>query len=74
MKKARGQVRKLLLAIGDIQDEVSKAQAAHNDDSAMARDRLTRALNRAFKICINITSEYDQVERRKGDPVFTKEQ
>ena len=64
MKTPRGNVRKLILALGDIQDLVGEAQGVASNDRDVSRmDHLMPLLHRAFEICVEARSVYPPIER-----------
>ena len=61
--KARGNVKKILLMVGEIQDLVGDARGLHwndRDDNAfaLAQNKLEQALN----LCVEATSMYDPID------------
>lgn len=63
MKQARGEIRRLLTLIGEIQDNVGKANAAIYDDrSPDAFAKCTAAVQKAHDLCIFATSKYYPLE------------
>jgi len=60
--KARGQVRKMLIVIGELQSLIAYARSEHyNDRSQMAFVNGQNALEKAFQLCVDTTSEYDPI-------------
>jgi hypothetical protein len=63
--KARGQVRKLLIVIGELQSLVGTARAFHeNDRDPNGYVNGQDALTRAFELCLDATSEYEPIVLR----------
>lgn len=61
--KATGKMKRVLLLVGKIQDNVSRAQAAATNDRDPGRmTKLLPALAEAFDTCVEITGMYDPVE------------
>jgi len=61
--KPRGDTRKLLLYLGEIQDAIGKAQgAAKNDRDAQQADHLQEHLTQAFDLCLAARSRYPYVD------------
>ncbi len=62
MKQARGDARKLLQVLGEVQSLVGSARNDHyNDRSRIAFERAQKNLARAFDLCVAARSEYDIV-------------
>lgn len=62
-KQARGEVRRLLKIIGEIQGLVGEAKNQYaNDRSMSAYEKGQNALDKAFRLCIQATSAYDPVD------------
>jgi hypothetical protein len=60
MKKARGEVKRLLRIIGDLQSKVGYARSLHyNDRSQTAFGEAQNILKEAFDLCVKTTSDYD---------------
>lgn len=62
-KRARGEARRLLVVIGELQGMIGEAIGQHyNDRSPSSFEKGQRLLEKAFKICIQATSDYDPVD------------
>ena len=60
MKQARGQTKRLLIAISEIQTLIGSAHNKHfNDRSQSAFAEAQAELERAFRLCVDATSEFD---------------
>ena len=71
MKHARGDIRKLLTIIGEIQDRVGMAKSWHeNDRDPSAWERGQELLQEAFDLCIVATSPFYPVdmEEKENEP------
>ena len=63
MKIARGNTRKLLKKVNNIQDLVSEAIGLHFDDQDRnGFEKAQKLLQKAFDLCIEITGEYERIE------------
>ncbi len=59
MKHARGDMRKLLIAIGEIQQLIGNARGLHDDDqNPRGFEDGQKQLHKAFELCVTATSEY----------------
>jgi len=59
MKTARGDVRKLLITLGDIQTLAGRAQGVYlNDRSTERAEKLVPMLQEIFDKCVETRSEY----------------
>jgi len=64
--KARGKVRELLIVIGELQSLIGRAKESHyNDKDPDGFQKGQEALRKAFDICINATSAYEPIKKRK---------
>ena len=62
-KRARGNARKIIVLVGDIQDLIGEAQGAYLNDRAPDRAaKVLNALETAFGKCLEITGMYEPVE------------
>ena len=62
-KRARGNARKIIVLVGDIQDLIGEAQGAYLNDRASDRAaKVLNALETAFGKCLEITGMYEPVE------------
>lgn len=60
---ARGNVRKLIIVLGTIQDKVGAAKGLHDDDRSLgAFERAQKLLEEAFDLCVEARSMYDPVQ------------
>ena len=60
--KARGETRKLLIVIGELQSLIGTARALHeNDRDPMGYTRGQNALSKAFELCLDATSRYEPI-------------
>jgi hypothetical protein len=60
MKKAKGEVKKLIVALGEIQNLVGKAKGSlWNDRDANSLEEASDALDKAFEICLKHRNQYD---------------
>lgn len=65
MKKAKGEVRRLLIVIGELQDKIGMAKGQHdNDRDMMAFEKAQKLLDEAFRLCIETTGEYERIETK----------
>jgi len=65
--KARGEVRRLLIVIGELQSLIGSAETNHNNDrDQMGFQNGQIALRKAFQLCIEATSKYEPIITR-GD-------
>ena len=61
--KARGNTRKLLIALGQVQDAVGQARTvARNDRDPDQLAHLLEALERASNLCVEARSLYDPTD------------
>lgn len=61
-KQARGEVRRLIKVIGELQNKIGMAKSHHdNDRDMMAFEKGQRLLEEAFELCIKTTGDYDPV-------------
>lgn len=59
MKVARGNVKKLIVILTDIQSLIGEARGAvMNDRDMMSMDKTLAALDKAFQLCIEARGEY----------------
>lgn len=66
MKQARGEVKRLLTVIGEIQGKVGMARQWHfNDRQPGAFEKAQNLLQEAFDLCIQATSDYAPVDMPK---------
>lgn len=66
MKTARGNVRKILIKVGEIQSLVGAARGqALNDRDPYMMDKLIPSLEKAFELCLEIRGEYEPVRVKK---------
>jgi hypothetical protein len=64
--KARGQVRKLLIAIRELQSLIGTAKAFHeNDRDPNGYVKGQAALTHAFELCLDATGGYEPMPQRK---------
>lgn len=64
MKQARGDVRKLLQVLGEVQTLTGSAHALHyNDRDQNAFGEAQAMLDVAFNLCVAATSDYHPVPR-----------
>ena len=62
-KKARGQVRKMLISFGKIQSWAGSSRAHHeNDRDNYGWEKGQDLLNQIFEECLRIRNEYEIVE------------
>ena len=60
--KAKGNTKKILQKVGEIQDLVGLAMANHaNDKNTDAYEKGQEQLKKAFDICLEITGMYDPI-------------
>lgn len=60
MKKAKGETRKLLKVIIDLQEKIGYAKGLHyNDRSQTAFEQAQDILQQAIDLCIETTADYD---------------
>lgn len=65
--KARGNVRKLLVIVGEIQNKVGEATGvARNDRDPEQLDKLCKLLDDAFNLCLDARSRYDPIDTAAG--------
>ena len=65
-KRARGNARKIIVLVGDIQDLIGEAQGAYLNDRASDRAaKVLNALETAFGKCLEITGMYEPVEETR---------
>jgi len=68
MKKAKGETRKLLKVIIDLQGKIGYAKGLHyNDRSQTAFEQAQDILQQAFELCVETTGDYDP---EYFDPAF----
>lgn len=59
LKKARGEVKRLLRVIGTLQDKIGMGIGLHyNDRSQSAFGEAQKTLQEAFDLCIKTTADY----------------
>ena len=59
-KRARGEVKKLLIMILEVQNLVGKARGLHqNDRSQTSFEEAQNCLERAFALCVQATELFD---------------
>jgi len=62
-KRARGEVRRMLIAISEVQTMIGAAKSWHeNDRSPHAWENGQKLLIEAFQLCISIASDYDPAD------------
>lgn len=62
-KIAKGNTRKLLIVIGKLQTLIGQAKNNHeNDRNPNGFEKGQKALDEAFRLCLQARSEYDPVE------------
>jgi hypothetical protein len=62
-KRARGEVRRLLAIISEVQGKIGMAKSWHdNDRSRQAHENGQNLLNEAFQLCLEATSDYDPAD------------
>lgn len=62
MKKARGEIRRILIVVGKIQSLAGKAQGVYfNDRQANRADALIPILQEMFDLCLDILGDYDPI-------------
>jgi hypothetical protein len=60
--KARGEVRRLLIIIGELQSLIGCAKSNHeNDRDPMSYENGQKQLREAFELCISATSKYEPI-------------
>jgi hypothetical protein len=65
---ARGNIRKILLMVQEIQGLIGKARNNHqNDRDPQGFEKGQEQLQQAFDLCIKITDMYDLIFKRVGD-------
>lgn len=65
--KATGKIRQIVKRVGQIQNLVGKARGAYwNDRQADRAEAVITPLEEAFKLCLEITGEYDPIP--EGEP------
>ena len=63
MKIARGNTRKIIVMVGEIQSLVSSSKGhVMNDRDPNSMDKILPALDKAFELCLEITGMYYQIE------------
>jgi hypothetical protein len=64
---ARGNVRKLIIVLGTIQDKVGEAKGLHDDDRSIgAFEKAQRLLEESFDLCVEAHGMYDPITRRNN--------
>ena len=59
MKQAKGQVKKLLQVLGEVQSLIGNAKVSHyNDRDRNAFVEAQEKLEKAFNLCVEASSEY----------------
>lgn len=66
MKKARGEVRRLLIVINELQSMIGNAQEYHgNDRDRNGFEKGQKILRKAFDLCVNTTGDYEPIVIKK---------
>jgi hypothetical protein len=63
MKKAKGEVKKLIIALGEIQNLIGKAKGVlWNDRNSNNIEETSILLEKAFEVCLKNRNEYYPIE------------